>query len=240
MVGMDDRLLAAAVPAALRTPLGPAANGLALADVAPADRLAELDFELPMGSDDAGAGDLAELGTPRTLADVADLLEAHLDHSTTPWPSTPPNCAPRAWAPPALHGYLSGQHRRRAAMPPARPAHSSWSWTTRPTWLRDPGSPRDRARAWGYRPEVLPDAMMAAHYPLQALLYDVALHRYLRWRLPGYDPHAHLGGVLYLFLRGMAGPDTPTQGSIPCGVFCWKPPAQLVIDLSDLLDGRRP
>ena len=35
--------------------------------------------------------------------------------------------------------------------------------------------------------------MAAAHYPLQALLYAVALHRYLRWRLPSYDPDAHLG-----------------------------------------------
>ena len=30
--------------------------------------------------------------------------------------------------------------------------------------------------------------MLRAHYPLQALLYAVALHRYLRWRQPGYDP----------------------------------------------------
>ena len=47
--------------------------------------------------------------------------------------------------------------------------------------------------------------MERAHYPLQALLYTVALHRYLRWRLPGYDPERHLAGVLYLFLRGMTG-----------------------------------
>ena len=45
--------------------------------------------------------------------------------------------------------------------------------------------------------------------PLQSLLYAVALHRFLRWRQPGYDPETHLGGVLYLFLRGMCGPDTP-------------------------------
>ena len=51
--------------------------------------------------------------------------------------------------------------------------------------------------------------MQHAHYVLQALLYTVALHRYLRWRLPGYDPERNLAGVLYLFLRGMVGPDTP-------------------------------
>ena len=47
--------------------------------------------------------------------------------------------------------------------------------------------------------------MEHAHYGLQALLYTVALHRYLRWRLPGYDPDVNLAGVLYLFLRGMTG-----------------------------------
>ncbi len=38
--------------------------------------------------------------------------------------------------------------------------------------------------------------MERAHYALQALLYTVALHRYLRWRLPGYDPERNLAGVL--------------------------------------------
>ena len=75
---------------------------------------------------------------------------------------------------------------------------------------------------------------------LQALLYTVVLHRYLRWRQPGYDPATHLGGVLYLYLRGMCGPETPVLDGHPAGVFSWQPPAALVTDLSDLLDGRRP
>jgi exodeoxyribonuclease V beta subunit len=87
-----------------------------------------------------------------------------------------------------------------------------------------------------YTPEAMAAAMRQAHYPLQALLYSVALHRFLRWRQPGYDPAQHLGGVLYLFLRGMAGPATPAVDGVPCGVFSWSPPAALVTDLSDLLD----
>jgi exodeoxyribonuclease V beta subunit len=75
-------------------------------------------------------------------------------------------------------------------------------------------------------------------YPLQALLYATVLHRFLRWRQPGYDPERHLGGVLYLYLRGMCGPDTPLVDGAPCGVFAWRPPVALVEDLSDLLDGR--
>ena len=77
--------------------------------------------------------------------------------------------------------------------------------------------------AWHYRPAAMAEAMQRAHYPLQALLYTVALHRYLRWRLRGYDPDRNLAGVLYLFLRGMSGADTPTVGGQPCGVFAWRP-----------------
>ena len=45
----------------------------------------------------------------------------------------------------------------------------------------------------------LAEAMLHSDYPLQALLYVVMLHRFLRWRVSGYDPARHLGGVLYLF-----------------------------------------
>ncbi len=67
--------------------------------------------------------------------------------------------------------------------------------------------------------------MAQAHYPLQALLYSVALHRYLRWRLPDYDPARHVGGALYLFVRGMSAVEPPVFGDTPCGVWSWCPPA---------------
>ena len=78
--------------------------------------------------------------------------------------------------------------------------------------------------------------MTHSHYGLQALLYVVALHRYLRWRLPGYSAERNLAGVLYLFLRGMIGSDTPEVDGVPCGVFTWHPPAALVEALSDVFD----
>jgi len=79
-------------------------------------------------------------------------------------------------------------------------------------------------------------AMEEHDYPLQALLYSVALHRYLRWRMPGYRPDTHLGGIAYLFLRGMAG-HAGVAGR-PAGVFEWAVPPGLVVELSELLDGR--
>lgn len=68
-------------------------------------------------------------------------------------------------------------------------------------WLGD--SPQD------YAPERLVDAMLAARYDVQMTLYLVALHRHLQDRLPNYDPADHLGGALYLFVRGI---DSPGQG----------------------------
>jgi exodeoxyribonuclease V beta subunit len=82
--------------------------------------------------------------------------------------------------------------------------------------------------------------MLASHYPLQLVLYLVALHRYLRWRVRGYDPDRDLAGGAYLFVRGMAGPDTPTgPDGAPYGVVAWTPPPGLVVALSALLDGGR-
>ena len=103
-------------------------------------------------------------------------------------------------------------------------------------WLGDADRPLTAA---DYSAARMAEAMLHSDYPLQALLYCVVLHRFLRWRQPGYDPARHLGGVLYLFIRGMCGPDTPSVDGHPAGVFSWRPPTELVIAVSDLLDGRR-
>lgn len=49
---------------------------------------------------------------------------------------------------------------------------------------------------------------MAMHrYDVQAAIYTLALHRLLKRRLgSAYDPERHLGGAVYLFLRGIHGP----------------------------------
>ncbi|MFO7606416.1 MAG: exodeoxyribonuclease V subunit beta [Desulfurivibrionaceae bacterium] len=83
-----------------------------------------------------------------------------------------------------------------------------------------------------YRPGKLREAMAAEHYFLQYLIYTVALHRYLTFRLPGYDYETNFGGVFYLFLRGLGGRDGQDTG-----VFRDRPKFSLVSDLSDLFDG---
>jgi len=98
-------------------------------------------------------------------------------------------------------------------------------------------APADEAlTAWHYRAAALDAEMAQAHYPLQGLLYAVALHRYLRWRLPGYDPERNLAGVLYLFVRGMSAPTGADAPGPTAGVWSWRPPGRLVEALSDLFD----
>ena len=58
-----------------------------------------------------------------------------------------------------------------------------------------------------YTHDALEGAMAQHRYDVQGAIYLLALHRLLRQRLgDGYDPERHLGGALYLFLRGIQGP----------------------------------
>lgn len=64
-----------------------------------------------------------------------------------------------------------------------------------------------------YNPAALYDAMTTHSYWLQASIYQVALHRYLKLRLANYDINTHLGAVEYAFLRGMS-PKHATYGKL--------------------------
>jgi len=217
-VDAEPAQLAAALVPLHHTPLGPLAPGLTLADIPLRDRLRELDFEFPLAG-----GDLRDRTAPEVLlGDVAPLLRAHLpaDDPLAPY-------ADRLMSPllgeQSLRGYLSGSVDAVLRLPDGRFLIVDYKTNFLGTTAADYTD--------------LADAMLHSHYPLQALLYSVVVHRYLRWRLPDYDPEQHLGGVLYLYLRGMCGPETPLVDGHPAGVFSWQPPASLVIALSDLLDG---
>ena len=83
-----------------------------------------------------------------------------------------------------------------------------------------------------YTGDRLIQAMVHHHYFLQYHIYATALHRFLAWRLPGYDYQTHFGGVYYLFIRGMS-PETGPD----CGVFRDRPALELVQGLSALFGG---
>ncbi len=227
--GLDAATLAAGLLPAARTPLGPLAGGLSLAGFAPRDRLAELSFELPLvGGDRAGPRRL-------TLGELAPVLRRHLDAGDPlrTYPDVLESAALRAQP---LRGYLTGSIDAVLRLPDGGFVVVDY----KTNWLGPLGAGAEPLSSAHYEPPRLAEAMIGANYPLQSLLYGVALHRYLRWRLPGYDAARHLGGSLYLFVRGMCGPGTPAPGGVPCGVFSWAPPPALVVELSELLDGGLP
>ncbi|HZM68025.1 MAG TPA: hypothetical protein VFC16_17185, partial [Nakamurella sp.] len=220
-----DQLAQALLPV-LGSPLGPLAPGVTLLDIPIRDRLPELEFEVPLaGGDHAGAR--------ITLGALAPVLRRHLN-ADDPLAGYADRLASPSFAWQPLQGYLTGSLDAVLRLP--GPRYLVVDYKT--NWLGDPTGPAPSAlTAWHYRPEALDAVMAGSDYPLQAMLYSVALHRFLRWRQPGYEPAVHIGGVLYLFVRGMCGPSTPSVDGRPCGVFGWQPPVGLITELSDLLDG---
>ena len=85
-----------------------------------------------------------------------------------------------------------------------------------------------------YRHEGMSHAMIAHRYDLQYALYTLALHRQLSIRLPDYDYDHHMGGVLYLFIRGI-GAHTPSDGQ---GVIYRRPDRALIERLDSVLGGK--
>ncbi len=208
------------------SPLGPLADDLTLAQLPRRDRLCELDFEMPLGGGDTLGG------RGRLLREMADLVERHLD-AGDPVRAYADRLRLPGLGDQELRGYLSGSID--VVLRVGDPGAERFLVVDYKTnSLGVPGRP---LTALDYTPVLVAEAMVHSHYPLQAMLYSVALHRYLRWRLADYDPERHLGGVLYLYLRGMVGAHTPVIDGSPCGVFAWQPPAGLVEDLSALLDG---
>ncbi len=213
MADIDPDELARALVAVLRTPVDP----VALADIRSRDRLNELEFELPLaGGDDPVAHRVS-------VRRIADLLRTHLRADD---PFAEYADAIEQLDDIALKGYLTGSID--AVLRTAGPRFIVVDYKTNRLGSGD-------LTVAHYARDRMAEEMARSHYPLQALLYSAALHRYLRWRLPDYDPARHLGGVRYLFVRGMIGPATPPG----FGVFDWDPPVELVVALSDLLAGGR-
>ncbi len=84
-----------------------------------------------------------------------------------------------------------------------------------------------------YGVDALQSAMLEHRYDLQYQLYTLALHRLLQQRLPEYDYEQHMGGVFYLFLRGMR-----ARAAERPGVFHQRPDKALIESLDRLFAGQ--
>ena len=79
-----------------------------------------------------------------------------------------------------------------------------------------------------YDSATLQDAVLHKRYEVQYVLYTLALHRLLKVRLPGYDYAQHMGGAVYMFLRGIH-----AEGA---GVHLHRPPQALIEALDGLFE----
>lgn len=222
VAGVTPDALAGAMLPGLLTPLGSLTGGLPLAAIPTADRLSELTFEFALGHSRSRT----------TLGDVAALLQRWLP-SDDPLAGYPPELAHPLLGEQVLRGFLTGSIDSVLRVPgPDGPRFVVVDYKTNRL------GPADLTLGHYDRAAMVAE-MTRTHYPLQAVLYAVALHRFLAARVAGYDPERHLGGVGYLFVRGLGGRDArPGPDGTITGVFDWFPPAGLVAELSGLLADR--
>ena len=208
---------------AARTPLGPFMGDASLATISPKDRLPELSFE--MG--------LAHLSKDIRVQHIgAVLLEMLSDRDP-------------------LFNYARRLSSEQFDIPLAGLINGSIDAVLRvknaegveQLFITDYKSNRldtedDAQLIDAYHPSRLVQAMEHHHYPLQAILYGVAVHRFLRWKAPSLNSDDVIGGVAYFFLRGMVNDSKfVDEMGCPYGVFQWKAPRGLWARLSDVMAG---
>lgn len=233
---LDDAqltLLGSAFPKVLHTPLGAGAGNVSLANIPLKDRLDELGFDLPLQGGDAwsrSAGGVsgealgALLGTPRPDGHFAPGYLEFLRQGGMGFKS--------------LAGFLTGSmdlvYRVKVGA-----THRWYVCDYKTNWIgtADPVTGVKRCTRTHYTLPWLVHEMAKHHYVIQYHLYLVALHRFLRLRIPSYDYDVHIGGAVYLFLRGMDGSAVPSDGTDPPGVFVDRPPRAVIEGLDRLFDG---
>ncbi|MFJ4194765.1 exodeoxyribonuclease V subunit beta [Pseudomonas sp. NPDC089534] len=81
-----------------------------------------------------------------------------------------------------------------------------------------------------YTEQAMEQSMLENRYDLQYVLYLLALHRQLKARLADYDYDRHVGGALYLYLRGSRASSR--------GVYFTRPPRELIERLDRMFQGK--
>lgn len=209
----------------LRTPLGGLIGPSTLAEVSSADRLNELNFE--MG--------LAALSHGVMVNNIGKVLvqclerEGRFDDVLMPYAQM---LASDAFAVP-LYGLMNGSIDTLIRF--CQDAQQRLFITD---WKSNRLDEDGMAYVIdGYSRESMVNAMEHHHYPLQALIYGTAVHRYLRSRAGSGKSLPVIAGMAYFFIRGMVGEPTPMEEEHRHGVFTWEAPKGLWQELSDEISG---
>jgi exodeoxyribonuclease V beta subunit len=81
-----------------------------------------------------------------------------------------------------------------------------------------------------YDEDSLVNSMLSHRYEVQYTLYVLAVHRLLKSRVPNYDYEQHMGGALYLYLRGI--------DQVGQGVYFSRPSYELIHALDLAFQGQ--
>jgi exodeoxyribonuclease V beta subunit len=248
-VAEDHAQLAAMLPKVLSTPLDGGRSdlpkGFSLGALPRADRLDELAFDLSIGKGADRRGEVEREGgqlnaAAARLALASRLgesdwggeawLRALLDRSAEEGTAVLPQMTG------ILTGFVDLTFRVEGHGNADNADHRYFVADYKTNWIA-PSHQRRDARTVHYTKPWLAWEMAHHGYHLQALLYTVALHRMLRQRLVDYSYDRHIGGYLYLFLRGMSGEETPRVEGLAPGVYFDRWPSSVVLGLDAALAG---
>ena len=208
----------------LTTPCGGELGAFRFADLPRERRLNEMNFDLSLGRARSSALAAVFRRHPGGLfaAAYAERLEALAIDS---------------------RGFLTGSIDLVFTAPDTAGQQRWWVADWKSNWLgrRDAEGRPVACGPRHYGTAAMVSLMVESHYPLQAHLYLVALHRYLGWRLSDYRPERDLGGYAYVFLRGTPGPagERALPGAVP-GMVVERPPLDRLLALDAALGVGRP
>ena len=206
---LDRGLLTGELLVNLTTPLNEMFGGQSLASLGTTHRLSELRFDFPLRTRDSIGSHL--------------LIEALVQHGELPTASRShfQRVLELGVADTRLAGFMNGSIDAVFRIAGDDPKFIVSDYKTNKLHRNSDPNP---LRA--YDRQGMERAMIEDGYYIQALVYSVALHRYLRTRLSNYDFDTHFGGVCYLFLRGLNGSKDETGQLL--GLYTWKPPRRLI------------
>jgi exodeoxyribonuclease V beta subunit len=218
--GVDVDALANGLLDALLTPLEPVIPGFRFADLDAANRLAEMDFHFSLPTNSASAVEIAQ----EAAADKDSMFFSYFEQLAQTWSSEYGR---------NISGLMTGSidvlFRTNVG---GRFKYYVVDYKTNK--IHRSGNVVDHDT---YEVDSMKKEMEKHHYPLQALFYCVALHRFMNHRIPDYDIDRDLGGAGYLFLRGMVGVDTPIVDGVRNGVLAWRPSTQTILSVDAILGG---
>jgi exodeoxyribonuclease V beta subunit len=207
--------------ASINAPLGGPFAGNTLQSLGTKHRLSELEFNFHLPQTTAGSFSLNKIGELM-------LQHGNLDARLTAYAQEISESASAGNVAGFMTGFIDAVFRVNAD---GSPVYVVADYKT--NRLHSPAK-ADENPLIAYHPDNLVVSMVKDNYIIQALVYSVALHRYLQWRQPGYNPDTHLGGAAYLYTRGMTGHSTDEPTPRPYGVYHWRPATKLVLALDAL------